>query len=55
MNLSSGPMIPKGNFGLELGGGERKSIFYNCHRVKSSLLSLELSYRSLLQGRQTSK
>ena len=25
------------------------------HRVKSSLLSLELSFRSLLQGRQTSK
>ena len=30
-------------------------IFCNCHRVKSSLLSLELSFRSLLQGRQTSK
>ena len=30
-------------------------IFYNSHRVKSSLLSLELSFRSLLQGRQTSK
>ena len=30
-------------------------FFYNSHRVKSSLLSLELSFRSLLQGRQTSK
>ena len=30
-------------------------FFYNCHWVKSSLLSLELSFRSLLQGRQTSK
>ena len=30
-------------------------FFYNCHRVKSLLLSLELSFRSLLQGRQTSK
>ena len=29
-------------------------FFYNIHRVKSSLLSLELSFRSLLQGRQTS-
>ena len=27
----------------------------NCPRVKSSLSSLELSFRSLLQGRQTSK
>ena len=26
-------------------------FFYNTHRVKSSLLSLELSFRSLLQGR----
>ena len=25
-------------------------LFYNSHRVKSSLLSLELSFRSLLQG-----
>ena len=25
--------------------------FYNCHRVTSSLLILELSFRSLLQGR----
>ena len=30
-------------------------FFYNCHGVKSSLLSLELSFRILLQGRQTSK
>ena len=30
-------------------------FFYNSHRVKSSLLSLELSFKSLLQGRQTSK
>ena len=30
-------------------------FFYNSHRVKSSLLILELSFRSLLQGRQTSK
>ena len=30
-------------------------FFYNSHRVKSSLLSIELSFRSLLQGRQTSK
>ena len=30
-------------------------FFYNSHRVKSSLLSLELSFRSPLQGRQTSK
>ena len=30
-------------------------FFYNSHRVKSSLLSSELSFRSLLQGRQTSK
>ena len=30
-------------------------FFQNFHRVKSSLLSLELSFRSLLQGRQTSK
>ena len=30
-------------------------FFNNNHRVKSSLLSLELSFRSLLQGRQTSK
>ena len=30
-------------------------IFCNYHRVKSSLLSLELSFQSLLQGRQTSK
>ena len=30
-------------------------FFYNSHRVKSSLLSLELSFRSLLQGIQTSK
>ena len=28
--------------------------FYNCHIVKLSLLSLKLSFRSLLQGRQTS-
>ena len=33
----------------------RVFFFYNSHRVKSSLLSLELSFRSLLQGRQTSK
>ena len=30
-------------------------FFYNSHRVKSSFLSLELSFKSLLQGRQTSK
>ena len=30
-------------------------LFHNCHRVKSSLFSLELSFRSLLRGRQTSK
>ena len=30
-------------------------FFYNSQKVKSSLLSLELSFRSLLQGRQTSK
>ena len=30
-------------------------FFYNCHRVKPSLLSLKLSFRSLLLGRQTSK
>ena len=29
-------------------------FFYNSHRVKSSLLSLELPFRSLLKGRQTS-
>ena len=29
--------------------------FYNCHIVKLSLLSLKLSFRSLLQGKQTSK
>ena len=32
-----------------------RAFFYNSHRVKSLLLSLELSFRSLLQGRQTSK
>ena len=32
-----------------------ENFFYNCHSVKSSLLSLELLFRSLLQGRQTSK
>ena len=30
-------------------------FFYNSHRVKSSLLSLELSFRGLLLGRQISK
>ena len=30
-------------------------FFYNCHRVKSLLLSLELSFKSLLHGRQTCK
>ena len=34
---------------------ELEYFFIFCHRVKSSLLSLELSFRSLLQGRQTSK
>ena len=49
-----------GNF-FKMGFGTKKYhfcveyFFYNSHRVKSSLLSLELSFRSLLQGRQTSK
>ena len=30
-------------------------FFYNCHRVKLLLFSLELSFRSLLHCRQTSK
>ena len=29
---------------------EVEYFFYNSHRVKSSLLSLELSFRSLLKG-----
>ena len=30
-------------------------FFYNCHIVKSSVLNCQLSFRSLLRGRQTSK
>ena len=34
---------------------DNRILFYNCHRVKLSLLSLELSFRSLLQVRHTTK
>ena len=34
--------------------GVIRVFFYNSHRVKSPLLSLELSFRSLSRARQTS-